>query len=73
VGSPRARAGDGTDSSCAQVGKEFSSVEALWSQFENVMATEPEEERQARGEDVGRQQGEEGAAGGEPKAKAGER
>lgn len=27
-----------------QVGNEFSSVEALWSQFENVMAKEPEEE-----------------------------
>lgn len=26
-----------------QVGNEFSSVEALWSQFENVMAKEPEE------------------------------
>ncbi|KAI0130361.1 DASH complex subunit Dad1-domain-containing protein [Xylariales sp. AK1849] len=26
------------------VGNEFSSVEALWSQFENVMAKEPEEE-----------------------------
>ncbi|KAL2145226.1 hypothetical protein VTI28DRAFT_7735 [Corynascus sepedonium] len=25
------------------VGNEFSSVEALWSQFENVMAKEPEE------------------------------
>jgi len=29
---------------CIQVGNEFSSVEALWSQFENVMAKEPEEE-----------------------------
>ncbi|KAF7531052.1 hypothetical protein G7054_g9225 [Neopestalotiopsis clavispora] len=28
----------------AMVGNEFSSVEALWSQFENVMAKEPEEE-----------------------------
>lgn len=27
---------------CAQVGNEFSSVEALWSQFENVMAKDPE-------------------------------
>jgi DASH complex subunit DAD1 len=26
-----------------QVGHEFSSVEALWSQFENVMAKEPED------------------------------
>ena len=30
-----------------QVGNEFSSVEALWSQFENVMAKDPE----ARGKD----------------------
>lgn len=28
----------------AQVGNEFSSVEALWSQFENVMAKDPEDE-----------------------------
>lgn len=27
-----------------QVGNEFSSVEALWSQFENVMAKEPEQQ-----------------------------
>ena len=27
----------------SQVGNEFSSVEALWSQFENVMARDPEE------------------------------
>ncbi|MCJ1311819.1 hypothetical protein MMC25_005492 [Agyrium rufum] len=27
------------------VGNEFGSVEALWSQFENVMAKEPNEER----------------------------
>lgn len=27
---------------CTQVGNEFSSVEALWSQFENVMAKEEE-------------------------------
>lgn len=31
----------------AQVGNEFSSVEALWSQFENVMAKDPEEANQA--------------------------
>ncbi|KAK1730517.1 hypothetical protein CaCOL14_001007 [Colletotrichum acutatum] len=30
----------------SQVGNEFSSVEALWSQFENVMAKEPEENKQ---------------------------
>lgn len=28
-----------------QVGKEFESVEALWSQFENVMGKNPEEAR----------------------------
>ncbi|KAM0284522.1 hypothetical protein ACHAQH_001888 [Verticillium albo-atrum] len=28
----------------AMVGNEFSSVEALWSQFENVMAKEPAED-----------------------------
>ena len=28
-----------------QVGNEFGSVEALWSQFENVMAKEPDEEK----------------------------
>lgn len=32
----------GTDRT-RKVGNEFSSVEALWSQFENVMAKEPEE------------------------------
>ncbi|KAK0634670.1 putative DASH complex subunit DAD1 [Bombardia bombarda] len=30
------------------VGNEFSSVEALWSQFENVMGKEPEEEKGGR-------------------------
>jgi len=29
------------------VGNEFSSVEALWSQFENVMAKDPEAEGEA--------------------------
>ncbi|KAJ0302199.1 hypothetical protein COL516b_007250 [Colletotrichum fioriniae] len=33
-------------SPASQVGNEFSSVEALWSQFENVMAKEPEENKQ---------------------------
>ncbi|KAK1965814.1 DASH complex subunit Dad1 [Colletotrichum eremochloae] len=33
------------------VGNEFSSVEALWSQFENVMAKEPEQNK--GGEDNG--------------------
>lgn len=42
-----------------QVGNEFSSVEALWSQFENVMAKEPEEDRpETEGE--GEVEGEEG-------------
>lgn len=45
----------------AQVGNEFSSVEALWSQFENVMAKDPEEgnpkveEEQGEGQDDGDQ------------------
>ncbi len=30
------------------MGNEFSSVEALWSQFENVMAKDPEAEGEAR-------------------------
>ncbi|KAK4108728.1 hypothetical protein N656DRAFT_783981 [Canariomyces notabilis] len=39
------------------VGNEFSSVEALWSQFENVMAKDPEEdkaksEEQTEGQDA---------------------
>ncbi len=29
---------------CGQVGNEFSSVEALWSQFENVMEKDPDAE-----------------------------
>jgi DASH complex subunit DAD1 len=40
-----------------QVGNEFSSVEALWSQFENVMAKDPD----AEGE--GQHTGEEGVEG----------
>ncbi|KAH8678300.1 DASH complex subunit Dad1-domain-containing protein [Xylariales sp. PMI_506] len=49
------------------VGHDFSSVEALWSQFENVMAKEPEEEEgnnanKGEGEaDDGAQEGEEEA------------
>ncbi|KAH8880107.1 hypothetical protein GQ53DRAFT_755446 [Thozetella sp. PMI_491] len=43
------------------VGNEFSSVEALWSQFENVMAKDPEEENPE-------QEGEEGEAGKEEEA-----
>jgi DASH complex subunit DAD1 len=33
-----------------QVGNEFSSVEALWSQFENVMAKDPEAEAREKAE-----------------------
>ena len=37
-----------------QVGNEFSQVEGLWSQFENVMAKEPEkEESRESKEDTG--------------------
>ena len=32
------------------VGNEFSPVEALWSQFENVMAKQPDDDAQAGGE-----------------------
>jgi len=36
------------------VGNEFSSVEALWSQFENVMAKDPDAEQETNGnEDEG--------------------
>jgi hypothetical protein len=48
-----------TDS--AQVGNEFSSVEALWSQFETVMAKEPEEGNgNGKSAEQGESQGEEG-------------
>ncbi|KAK1776319.1 DASH complex subunit Dad1-domain-containing protein [Copromyces sp. CBS 386.78] len=45
------------------VGNEFSSVEALWSQFENVMAKDPEEQtqqtqQQERGAAAHQEQGE---------------
>ncbi|KAK4040334.1 DASH complex subunit DAD1 [Parachaetomium inaequale] len=48
------------------VGNEFSSVEALWSQFENVMAKEPEDgggksEEQGEGQDEGEQTKAEGS------------
>ncbi|PVH88803.1 hypothetical protein DL98DRAFT_477466 [Cadophora sp. DSE1049] len=33
------------------VGNEFSSVEALWSQFENVMAKDPDAEPEGQGEE----------------------
>ncbi|KAJ9644679.1 Dolichyl-diphosphooligosaccharide-protein glycosyltransferase subunit dad1 [Coniosporium apollinis] len=36
---------------CAGVGNEFGSVEALWSQFENVMAKEPDTEAGAQDEE----------------------
>ena len=42
-----------------QVGNEFSSVEALWSQFENVMAKDPD----AEGEGQHAEEGEEGHSG----------
>ncbi|ORY56881.1 DASH complex subunit Dad1-domain-containing protein [Pseudomassariella vexata] len=50
------------------VGNEFSSVEALWSQFENVMAKEPEPEGKAgeggaKGEREGSTEKSEGASG----------
>ncbi|KAI1372233.1 DASH complex subunit Dad1-domain-containing protein [Hypoxylon crocopeplum] len=47
------------------VGNEFSSVEALWSQFENVMAKDPEDGKNAsEGEGQGQGQGQnEGEAG----------
>ncbi|KAN0119918.1 DASH complex subunit Dad1 domain containing protein [Hyaloscypha variabilis] len=41
------------------VGNEFSSVEALWSQFENVMAKDPD----AEGEGQHAEEGEEGHSG----------
>lgn len=40
------------------VGNEFSPVEALWSQFENVMAKDPEEQGQEGGEGGTRSEGE---------------
>jgi DASH complex subunit DAD1 len=40
-----------------KVGNEFSSVEALWSQFENVMAKDPDAEAEAQ---HGEEEGEEG-------------
>lgn len=35
-----------------QVGNEFGSVEALWSQFENVMAKDPDAAGEAQEEDA---------------------
>ncbi|KAI0181597.1 DASH complex subunit Dad1-domain-containing protein [Hypoxylon sp. FL1284] len=46
------------------VGNEFSSVEALWSQFEGVMAREPDDAKTSEGEGQGQgQQGEAEAEG----------
>ncbi|KAL2024103.1 hypothetical protein VTK56DRAFT_9883 [Thermocarpiscus australiensis] len=42
------------------VGNEFSSVEALWSQFENVMAKDPEEDNTKSEDRAGEGQDEEG-------------
>ncbi|GJC85850.1 DASH complex subunit DAD1 [Colletotrichum liriopes] len=41
------------------VGNEFSSVEALWSQFENVMAKEPEPNKEGEGSGEGEAKDEE--------------
>ncbi|WYZ36689.1 hypothetical protein EsH8_II_000195 [Colletotrichum jinshuiense] len=41
------------------VGNEFSSVEALWSQFENVMAKEPEQTKEGEGSGEGETKNEE--------------
>ena len=38
------------------MGNEFSSVEALWSQFENVMAKDPDAEHEAQNLDEGDRQ-----------------
>jgi DASH complex subunit DAD1 len=42
-----------------QVGNEFSSVEALWSQFENVMAKDPDAEAEGQHADEGEEHGDE--------------
>ncbi|KAI6092967.1 DASH complex subunit Dad1-domain-containing protein [Hypoxylon rubiginosum] len=47
----------------AAVGNEFSSVEALWSQFEGVMAKEPEDGKTSEGDGQG--QGQQGQNEGE--------
>jgi DASH complex subunit DAD1 len=41
------------------VGNEFSSVEALWSQFENVMAKDPDAEVEGEGTESRTSEGEE--------------
>ena len=46
------------------VGNEFGAVEALWSQFEGVMAQEPGEEgKEGRSEEGEEEEGEVGSAG----------
>jgi hypothetical protein len=42
-----------------QVGNEFSSVEALWSQFENVMAKDPDAEAEGQHTEEGDEHGDE--------------
>lgn len=37
---------------CMKVGNEFSQVEGLWSQFENVMAKAPEKEEEEEEQEV---------------------
>ena len=46
------------------VGNEFGAVEALWSQFEGVMAQEPEEEVEGETEEIA-EEGEEFESAGE--------
>lgn len=46
------------------VGNEFSSVEALWSTFENVMAKKEAEEEGGEGDEAAEGKGEEAAGGG---------
>jgi DASH complex subunit DAD1 len=41
------------------VGNEFSSVEALWSQFENVMAKDPDAEAERQSNEVEAEEGRE--------------
>ena len=46
---------DGINMCCIQVGNEFSSVEALWSSFENVMAKETDADADTNTGEVGRE------------------
>ena len=53
------------------VGNEFGAVEALWSQFEGVMAQEPRGEgKEGEGEGSGEEEAEGGGAGGAEKVDA---